>query len=125
MVEVLKSEVTDIHVFKDRNLHETLPLLPFWKHDVVIHAVSVLDIEKKEVTIKADNYKAEHDFFGFKSKWTEWHTSVKTLPSPYYDAGGNNSVSKPVYYRMNANNVLISVHFLFVTDHVILCKLFR
>ena len=65
---MLKSEVTDSHVFKDRKLYETLPLLPFWEHDVVIHAVSVLDFEKKEVTIKADNYKAEHDFLGFKSK---------------------------------------------------------
>ena len=65
-MEVLKSEVTDSHAFKDRNLYERLPLLPFGEHDVVIHAVSVLDFEKKEVTIKADNYKAEPRLHGFQ-----------------------------------------------------------
>ena len=67
-METLESKVTTDYIYKEINYHESVPLLPFWKKDVVLHSITEIDLKNNVMKMSIDNKQPVTDFLGLRSK---------------------------------------------------------
>ena len=67
-VETLESKETADYIYKEHDYHESVPLLPFWKKDVVLHSIVEFDLKNNVVKMRIDNKQPVTNFLGSRSK---------------------------------------------------------
>ena len=67
-METLENRETTDYIYKEINLHESVPMLPFWKRDVVLHSITEFDLKNNVMKLTIDNKWPVTDFLGLRSK---------------------------------------------------------